>query len=301
MGYQRRISEDVSFIVDVVYSRTNNLFRIKNLNTASPYTLDPANPVVRTPAAANLTRPVPIKTVGGQFEATINGQSYRGIARDVFMTETKGRARYGAANFVLQKDKNLSDNYAYRISYSLSKIKTDAEGINVRASNANNFDDEFAFGDNDRRHVLNGLITWYAAKNLSLTPTMLFQSGQPASRYADATKFGGITDLNGNGENAYANAGPADYQPGETRNNDRLPSATTFDFSLKYKILIRNVPALEFSADVYNILNTENLSGFNVTRSASNQIQLGPRSSNIFQKRAAAPPRQFQFGLRYIW
>ncbi len=301
LGYQRRITDNLSFIVDLVYSATNNLFRITNLNTASSYVLDPANPVVRTTAAANLTRPVPIKTVGGQFEAQINGQSYRGIARDVFMTETKGKARYAAANFVLQKDKGISDNYAYRISYSLSKIKTDAEGINVRATNANDWGDEYAYGDNDRTHVLNGLITWYAAKNLSLTPTMLFQSGQPASRYADASKFGGVTDLNGNGENAYANAGPSDYQPGETRNNDRLPSATTFDFSLKYKILVRHIPTIEISADVYNVFNTENLSGFNVTRSASNQVQLGPKSSNMFNKRAAAPPRQFQFGLRYIW
>jgi len=130
---------------------------------------------------------------------------------------------------------------------------------------------------------------------------MLFQSGQPLSRYADASKFGGITDLNGNGENAYANAGPADYQPGETRNNDRLPAATTFDFSAKYKLVLKGTSAIEFSADVYNLLNTENLSGYNVARSASNMIQLGTRSSNTFVKRSTAPPRQFQFGMRYIW
>jgi hypothetical protein len=178
---------------------------------------------------------------------------------------------------------------------------TDAEGINVRATNANDWSLEYAPGDNDRTHVLNGFISWFPAKNLSLTPAMLFQSGQPASRYADATRFGGITDLNGNGENAYGNAGPADYQPGETRNNDRLPAATTFDFSAKYKIIIRGVPSIEISADVYNLLNTENLTGYNVAKSASNQIQLGPRSSNTLVKRSAAPPRQFQFGLRYIW
>ena len=57
---------------------------------------------------------------------------------------------------------------------------------------------------------------------------MLFQSGQPVFRYADACKFGGVTDLNGNGENAYGNAGPADYQPGETRNNDRLTICNHF-------------------------------------------------------------------------
>ncbi len=301
LGYQRRVNENLSFIVDLVHTRTNNLYRITNLNTASSYTLDPANPVVRTPAAANLTRPVPIKTVNGQFEATINGQSYRGIARDVFMTETKGRARYSAMNLVLQKDKGANDNIAYRVSYSLAKIMTDAEGINVRSTDANNWDIEYGPGDNDRTHVLNAFVSWFPAKNFSLTPAMLFQSGQPISRYADASKFGGITDLNGNGESAYANAGPADYQPGETRNNDRLPSATTFDFSTKYKLMIKGGSAIEFSADVYNVLNTENLSGYNVARSASNMIQLGAVSSNTFVKRSAAPPRQFQFGMRYIW
>ncbi len=302
VGYQRKIDENRIFTVDLVASQTRNLFRITNLNTASSYVPDPLNPVVRSRAAANLTRPTPISTdANGQFVTTINGQTFGGIARDVFMTETKGRANYYAANFVLQKERSVTDRYAYRLSYSLSKIKTDAEGINVRASNANDWAPEYAYGDNDRTHVINALITWFPVDNLSLTPAMLFQSGQPASRYANAASFGGNGDLNGNGENAYGNAGPSDYQPGETRNNDRLPSATTFDFSAKYKIKINGKPSIELSADVYNVLNTENLSGFNVTRGASNQVQLGARSSNTFVKRAAAPPRQFQFGVRYIW
>jgi len=302
LGYQRKVSEEVLFSIDLVHSRTENLFRITNLNTASSYTLPTATSPTRTTAAANLTRPVPIKTVGGQFEATINGQSYRGIARDVFMTETKGKARYSAANFVMQKARGLYDKISYRISYSLSKIKTDAEGINVRATNANNWDAEYNFGDNDRTHVLTGVLTWYAVKNLTLTPTLLFQSGQPITRYADATKFGGVTDLNGNGENAYANAGPSDYQPGEIRNGGgRLPASTTFDFSVKYKINIKNTPGIELSADIYNLLNTENLSGYSTARGGSNIVQIGPASLNNLVKRGAAPPRQFQFGVRYLF
>ena len=301
IGYERKINDHMKFEADVLYSRTENLFRITNLNTASSYIPDPANPVVRSTTAANLTRPVPISTVNGQFVANINGQQLDGIARDVFMTETKGKGRYGALNLIVQKDKLPTDKYAYRISYTLSKYKTDTEGINVRASNANDYDAEYADGDNDRRHVISAVVTLFPIKNLSVTPSMLFQSGTPATRYADATKFGGISDLNGNGENAYANAGPADYQPGETRNGDRLPSATTFDFSAKYKFTIRGNSGFELSADIYNLLNTENLSGYNVTRGSSNINQFGPKSSNTFVKRSAAPPRQFQFGLRYIW
>ena len=282
---------------------TNNLFRIRNLNAASTYNLDdPATATVRTTTAANLTRPVPIKTVNGQFVATINGSDYSGIARDVFMTETKGKGRYKALNFSLVKAKAPDDKIAYRVVYTLSQYKTDDEGINVRADNNNDFAAEYSFGDNDRTHVLSGLITWYALKDLTLTPTLLFQSGQPITRYADATKFGGATDLNGSGELSYTNAGPADYQPGEKRNaGGRLPSSTTFDFSAKYKININQKPALEISADIYNLLNTENLSGYATARASNNTVQIGPSSNNTITKRGSAPPRQFQFGVRYLF
>ncbi|MEP6712187.1 MAG: TonB-dependent receptor [Ferruginibacter sp.] len=302
-GYQRKITEDLSFIADAVYVATNNLFRIRNLNAASSYPLnDPANATARTTAAANLIRPVPITTVNGQFEATVGGNSLKGIARDVFVTETKGKGRYKALNFSLIKTKGTNDKIAYRIVYTLSQYKTDTEGINVRATDNNDYAAEYAVGDNDRTHVLSALITWFAAPNLTLTPTLLFQSGQPITRYADATKFGGVTDLNGNGENAYANAGPADYQPGEKRNGGgRLPASTTFDFSAKYKISINKKPTLELSADIYNLLNTENLSGFATGRAANNTVQFGPSSNNTITKRGSAPPRQFQFGVRYLF
>ncbi len=303
LGYQRKITEELVFELNGTLVNTNNLFRITNLNAPAAYPLDdPATAVVRTTTAANLTRPVPITTVGGQFQATINGTSYKGIARDIFMTETKGKGRYKALSMTLTKNKGINDKIAYRLAYTLSEYKTDDEGINVRANDANNFDLEYGYGDNDRTHVLSGLITWYAIKNLALTPTILFQSGQPITYYADATKFGGATDLNGNGELSYTGAGPADYQPGQRRNGGgRLPSATTFDFSARYTININNKPAIEISADVYNILNTENLTGYATGRASNNTVQVGSPSNNTITKRGSAPPRQFQFGLRYIW
>ncbi|MEO7394454.1 MAG: TonB-dependent receptor, partial [Chitinophagaceae bacterium] len=303
LGYQRKISEELVFEVKGTLVNTYNLFRIRNLNAASSYPLnDPATAVARTTAVANLTRPVPIKTVNGQFEATIGGTSYRGIARDVFITETEGKGRYKALSMALTKNKGDNDNIAYRFAYTLSQYKTDVEGINVRANDNNNYDLEYGFGDNDRTHVLSGLVTWYVGKKLTLTPTLLFQSGQPITFYADATKFGGVNDLNGNGELSYTGAGPADYQPGERRNGGgRLPSATTFDFSAKYTININKKPGIEISADVYNIMNTENLTGYATGRAANNTVQIGARSNNTLTKRGSAPPRQFQFGLRYIW
>ncbi len=301
LGYQRKIEEDVLFSVDVVHTRTRNLFRIRNLN-AAPSFLPKTITEIRTTTQANLDRPIPIVTENGQFKAKIGADSFGGIARDVFMTETEGRANYSAINLMLQKAKGVDDKIGYRVLYTLSRFKTDNEGINVRASNFNDYNAEYAFGDNDRTHLLTGLITWYAAKNLSLTPTILFQSGQPISYYINPTTTGGIIDLDGNGEGAYAGAGGGrDYQPGETRNNGRLPAATTFDFSAKYKLNFRNAPGIELSADIFNLLNTENLSGFSSTRAAGNQIQLGSKSLNTLTKTGAAPPRQFQFGVRYLF
>ena len=305
LGYQRKITEELSFITDLTYIDTRNLFRITNLNAASSYPLnDPAATVanVRTTIAANATRPVPITTVNGQFQATIGGNSLRGIARDVFMTETKGKGKYRAINFSMIKAKGLNDNISFRLVYTLSEYKTDVEGINVRANDNNNFGAEYNYGDNDRTHVFSGLVTWYALKNLTLTPTILFQSGQPITRYADPSKFVGVTDLNGNGELAYSGAGPSDYQPGEIRNGGgRLPSATTFDFSAKYKISINKKPAFELSADIYNLMNTENLTGYATGRASNNTVQIGPSGNNTIIKRGSAPPRQFQFGVRYLF
>lgn len=303
LGYERKITNELSFIVDLNYIETNDLFRITNLNSASSYPLNnAATAVVRTTTDANLTRPVPIKTVNGQFVATINGQDYSGIGRDVFMTETKGKGRYKALNLSLVKAKAPDDKIAYRFVYTLSQYKTDDEGINVRANDNNNFGAEYNYGDNDRTHVFSALLTWFPVKNLTVTPTMLFQSGQPITRYADATMFGGVTDLNGNGELSYTGSGPADYQPGEIRNGGgRLPSSTTFDLSVKYKIKINKKPGLELSADIYNLLNTVNLSGYATARAGSNQVQIGPSSLNNLTIRGSAPPRQFQFGCRYLF
>ena len=54
---------------------------------------------------------------------------------------------------------------------------------------------------------------------------------------------------------------------------------------------------LEASADVFNVFNANNQSGFANAATTSNQIQLGGGAP--FVQRNAGPPRQFQFGLAY--
>jgi hypothetical protein len=252
---------------------------------------DQKNVVVRKVVDADLTRPVPLKADSRGQYAVVGQDTLRGIARNVFMNETDGKARYWAMNVVYQKLKG-ADKYDYRLSYSLALIKSNTSSINTRANDANNYEAEYTYDENDRRHVVSAMFFWYPLKGLVISPAFLIQSGQPITRIADARIYG-TTDLNG--DNDFFN--PGDYSPGDKRNSDRLPWANTLDLSIKYTLLKH----FEFSGDIFNVLNAANYSGFNVVRGNSNQFQVGAKSTNTYVIKAASAPRHFQFGVRYVF
>jgi outer membrane receptor for ferrienterochelin and colicin len=292
LGYQHKSDEDHLFSLDLNYVATNNLYYIRNINAPSAYPLnDPKNVVVRKVAEADLTRPVPLKSDSRGQYAVAGNDTLRGFARNVLMNETDGKARYWAMNVVYQKLKG-EGKFAYRMSYSLALIKSNTSSINTRANDANNYDVEYTYDENDRRHVASFMFFWYPIKNLIVSPAFLVQSGQPITRIADARIFG-TTDLNG--DNDFFN--PGDYSPGNIRNSDRLPWANTLDLSVKYTLMKH----FELSADIFNVLNAVNYSGFNVVRGNSNQFMVGDKSTNTYTWRAASAPRQFQFGARYVF
>jgi len=306
-GYQNPVAQHYSlgiqikptplyFIsVDLVHVYTQNLYVLRNLNPASPYPFTTDKDLkTRTVAQADLTRPVPIRSDRNGFYAVAQGDTLRGISRNVFMTENVGYARYSAMNVVLNKLRG-SSNYAYRLGYTLSSIKSNTGGINTRAQDSNNFDADYGLDDNDRRHIINAMFYYYPIKNLVIAPALLLQSGMPVSYVVDAKQFG-TTDLNGDSESF---GFPSDLYPGVARNSGRLGWAKTLDLSVRYTVYVKNKPNLEFTADIFNVLNTQNESGFNSTKGASNQFQLGPVGTP-YTVRGTSPPRQFQFGLRYL-
>ena len=302
LGYQYQVSSKTLFYVDAMYNRSYDLFRLRNVNAVSDYAqTDPANVVVRTPAQADATRPVPIRADGS---ALINGQAVTGVARNVVMTESAGRSRYLAASFNLQHDA-AEEKLGYRISYTLSNLKNDTEDVNFRAANANNYGPEFANSINDRTHVINAIGSYYPTRSLRFTLAALLQSGQPVNRVTGSYLVPGTTnvftnDLNGDGSSfSSAYLGNADRYPGQGRNSDRLPWSKTFDVGAQYALRFgEQTSRLELTADVFNVLNTQNLSGYANNATQSNQIQVGPPSAGIVRRNASAP-RQFQFGLRY--
>jgi outer membrane receptor protein involved in Fe transport len=294
LGYQLQLDENKLFYIDAVHNRGENLFRLRNLNAASEYVIDPNNVVVRTQAEADATRPIAI--VNGS--AIINGQTVTGVARNVVMSETKGESRYIALSLNYQKARE-KDKYSYRLNYTISSFRNNTEDINFRAMDGNNYGNEWGPSINDRTHNINGIYSYYPFKGSTITLAGLLQSGQPINRIPIGF---GTTDLNGDGSGfSDAYQGNSDRFPGETRNSDRLPWSTTFDIGIQHQFKIKGSSKLEIRADVFNVFNAENLSGYSNNAAQSNQIQGGSAASGLFTQRNASPPRQFQFGVRYLF
>jgi outer membrane receptor protein involved in Fe transport len=283
LGYQYQIGQNTLFYVDLMHSNTRHLPRLINLNAPSAYSVLENNGQPRSPAAADATRPVP-----------------NGIARSVTITDMGGKSAYNSASFNLIKGKG-DDKYAYRLIYTLSRLNNNTEDVNFRAADANNFNNEYGPSINDRTHVINAIYYYYPWKNLAVSAALLIQSGQPINRIPDATKFGGTTDLNGDGS-SYGDAydGNSDRYPGASRNSDRLPWSKNVDLAASYTFKVNKKQRLELSSNIYNVFNTVNLSGYANNATQSNQIQIGPPGGPIVKKNAG-PPRQFQFGVAYLF
>ncbi|WP_423816513.1 TonB-dependent receptor domain-containing protein [Salinibacter ruber] len=288
LGVQRQFGDAWLAYVDLIHTRSYDLFRIRELNTPDYpgdgdisaeelANADDPSDLVLDPDEVDDLRPVP----GG---------------RSITMTETEGEARYWAANFNLVKDRG-GDWYSGRLSYTLSRLRNNTGDINFRAETANQYGDEWGPSVNDRRHVISTVGTVYPTDRLRVTLASLLQSGQPINWVPDASIFG-TRDLNGDGREYGAQyVGNSDRWPGAERNSGRLPWSYRFDLSVQYGWSI-GAGRVVARADVFNVLNTKNLSGFANNATQSNQIQVGPPGSDIEEKNAG-PPRQFQFGLRY--
>lgn len=294
LGYQLQADGNQLFFVDLVHNRGENLFRLRNLNAAAEYPIDPSNVIIRTQAEADASRPIPI--VNGT--AIINGQTVSGVARNVVISETEGKSRYYAVSVNYQKTRGI-DTYSYRLNYTLSALKNDTEDINFRAMDGNNYAREWGYSINDRTHNINGIYSFYPFSGTTITVAGLLQSGQPINRIPLGF---GTTDLNGDGSGfSDAYQGNSDRFPGESRNSDRLPWSTTFDLGLQHQFKMAKNNKIEVRADIFNVFNAENLSGYSNNATQSNQIQGGSTASGLFTQRNASPPRQFQFGVRYLF
>lgn len=304
-GYQFQATDTITLSADVIYSRSHNLVRLRDLNAPAPFTpnianLTAANIALLQSQPDNASRFALARSLGlvrsqADADATRPVVLLPGGARQITVSETAGESEYKA--LILQVNKARGgDNYAFRISYTLSKLTNDTDDINFRAANANDFSTEWGPSANDRRHVISAVGYLYPLEGLTLSVAGLFQSGQPVNLVPDARVFG-TQDLNGDGASFGENfVGNSDRYPGTKRNSVRLPWSATVDLGIRFAL-----PGFggrfEVSADVFNVFNTNNESGFANAATTSNQVQFGGGAP--FVQRNAGPPRQFQFGAAY--
>ncbi len=293
--------------VDAQYARGRDLLRLVDLNAPAPFVfnqaafdqlgaagvalLTPAQRqalgLIRSGAAADATRPA----------LNPDGSIPAGGARSIIVSDTGGRSRYLALIFKLQKARG-TDPYDFSLFYTLSSLKNDTDDINFRANDSNDFARDFGPSLNDRTHVISALANIYPVDGLTVSVAGLFQSGQPVNFVPDAAVFG-TTDINGDGLSfADQFTGNPDRFPGVGRNSGRLPWATTIDLSVGYRFEGFGFGALELRADVFNLFNANNRSGFPVNFTSSNQIQVFGRDR---VQNSASQPRSTQLSLRYAF
>lgn len=309
LGVQWQVDPSWRFGADLILANGHDLLRLRDLNAPAPFVpnlaaLTPANVAVLRALPDDAARFALARSLGlvrsqADADATRPVAIVPGGARQIVVSETAGESRYRALNVTLERARDAAAAlpYGLRFSYTLSRLENDTDDLNFRASNSNDFGAEWGPSINDRRHAISTVVYLYPTPSLTVTVAGLFQSGQPVNLIPDAGIFG-TTDLNGDGASfSSAYLGNSDRAPGVGRNSGRLPWSKVVDLGLRWRL-----PGwggqFELSADVFNVLDAVNLSGFANSATQSNQIQV---AGQPFVERNAGAPRQFQFGVRYAF
>ena len=285
-GAQWQVGDDLLASADVILGDGRNLLRLRDVNAPAPFTpnlagLTPANVALLRAQPTEAARFALARSLGlvrsqADADATRPVAAVPGGARQIVVSETGGESRYRALNFALERARRDGEStlrYGYRLSYTLSKLSNDTDDLNFRASNSNEFDAEWGPSINDRRHALSAVLFLYPSESLTVTVAGLFQSGQPINLIPDTGIFGS-TDLNGDGASfSSAYLGNSDRAPGIGRNSARLPWSKLVDLGVRYEHAM-SLGRLELTADVFNLFDTANLSGFANSATQSNQIQV---------------------------
>jgi outer membrane receptor for ferrienterochelin and colicin len=294
LGYQLQLTSDVLFSADGVLLFGENLIRLRDVNAPTPY---------RTTSFAATNSPRPIADADASRPAALAN----GGARQITMSETAGSSRYQA--IILNLKKAFTNNYAFNIAYTLSWNKNNTDDINFRAMDANEFQNEWGYAVNDRRHVLSFIGSYRFDFGTTFSLTGLIQSGQPINRtvalsnavappgVANPQAFAGFYGHGAQSGDGFA--GNLDRFPGVARNGERLPGYTQFDVSVIHQFNLSDF-GLEVRGDIFNIFNNINYSGYFANATETNRAQIG-RPGDPIVYRSAGAGTQYQVSTRVIF
>ncbi|HYW33136.1 MAG TPA: carboxypeptidase regulatory-like domain-containing protein [Gemmatimonas sp.] len=272
LGYQRQFGERTALSFDGVYVDTRNLPRSWDLNAQS-----------RTIGASD--------TVGLPLSIGDASRTTRPVAggyRRLTTTETGGSSTYAGLYTAVRH--RATDRLLVDANWVWSHAISNTEDINFNASVGNDFALDRGDANNDRRHKITTRATYSALHNLTLSGIADFQTGTPINRVANR-------DLTGSG-GAYGDGFIGNRQRyfGIARNGERLPSAFFLSGSVAYDVQVAG-SALTFRGDVFNVLNTVNISGFATgVGGGGTATQIG-RPGDPVVNVTASSPRQVQLSV----
>jgi len=261
IGYVRELTADFAVSVDYINNKGSHL--IRRIDTNAPASI-PAG-VLRSVAAADATRPL-VPVAGG----------FRLIEQD----ESTGSSQFNG--LYLSARKRFSRSFAFDLAYTLSTIENDTDDINFRPVDSRRANDESGPSLNDRLHVLalNGHVRLPA--EIDLMPILFHSSGQPLNI---------VTGGDDNGDTIF-NDRPA----GVGRNTERTSGYSQLDLGLMRRFRLGGTVAIEARAEIFNLFNTVNYSGF--FNFGASGVRPDENGTLAFQPTVAGPPRQFQFAAR---
>lgn len=272
LGYQRQFSDRFVTSFDGVYVDTRNLPRSWDLN-AQTRTIGPNDVTGLSTSVGDASRPV--RPVNGGY-------------RRLTTTETGGRSTYAGLYSALRY--RATDMLLLDANWVWSHAISNTEDINFNASVGNDFALDNGDANNDRRHKLTTRATYSGIRRLILSGIADFQTGTPINRVSGR-------DLTGAG-GAYGDGfiGNTQRFAGVPRNGERLPNAFFLSSSAAYDFEIAR-STLTLRADVFNILNTVNSSGFATGVGGGGSATQFGRPGDPITYSTAGAPRQVQLSI----
>jgi hypothetical protein len=258
-GYSLALTDRMTLNVDYVHGRGRHL--IRRIDTNAPASTGAGS---RSVAEADATRPM-VPVAGG--------------TRLVEQDQTSGHSRFDA--LYVNARRAFSHGFAFDFAYTLSRVENDSDDINFRPIDSRLPDAERAPSLNDRRHVIaiNGLVR--APLEIDVVPVLFLSSGQPLNV---------TTGRDDNGDTIF-NDRPA----GVPRNSERTSGFAQLDLGLIRRFQIGRA-ALEARAEVFNVFNRTNFSGF--FNWGASGVRPDEQGTLDFQPTQAGPARQYQFSGR---
>jgi hypothetical protein len=283
VGYERQLGSTLSVAADYIRMVGKDMFLTRNLN-----------PMVR----ANTSRSGAITRVDA---FGILGEPY---FDRVWLLENTGENLYDALN--LQMEKRESQNWAGRVSYSLSSSRgtASAQGDDnlFQVLDDLRLDDWWAPSAVDRRHILTiyGRMTVPRTGGLMVAATSRYMSGAPFTIHntnIDADRNGEFFDplpagiYSGTAADAMTNV---ENKGG--RNGARGPEFYQLDLRVSYRVRLGGQRTLDLSADVFNATDRPN---FEVPSGDLRLTATFLRPTALYG--GSGFPRQAQIGARFAF